>query len=96
MNEKEYIDKVVETLEKVPEKHLLIIELVNKVGMKGKELDYDKLKLIQPEVNLACAEAKTYGGFTIQAVDALIRVKAREAEEIERPNEPEGSALRGI
>ena len=73
------IDRVVNALKSVPEKRLLIIELVNKVPMKltlegGREMDYQWLAEHQPEVNLAVAEAKAYGTHTIQAVAALIRL----------------------
>jgi len=69
-------DLVVQALMKVPEKQLLIIELVNRVRLKGGELDHEELLAIQPEVNLAVAEAKAYGTHTIRAVEALLRVPA--------------------
>lgn len=77
-NESERIDKVIFALKKVPEKHLRIIELANQIPIKYGELDYAEVTERQPEINLAIAEAKTYGGHTIQAVDALIRLQGRE------------------
>lgn len=77
MPEAENIEKVVRALRKTPGKRLLIIDLANQVGRKGGELDYDELAKIQPQVNLAIAEAKMYGAHTLMAVDALKRLKAR-------------------
>lgn len=75
MGEPENIEKVIRALAKVPPKELLIIELANRY-MKDGELDYDALAEIQPEVNVAVAEAKMYGARTIQAVDTLERLEA--------------------
>ena len=69
-------DLVIEALKKVPEKSLKIIELVNSLTLRDGDLDYEELAKIQPEVNLAVAEAKAYGAHTLMAVNALIRVKA--------------------
>jgi len=69
-------ERVIEALKKVPEKRLLIIDLVNRVPLNGGDLDHLELARIQPEVNLATAEAKAYGTHTLMAVNALIRVKA--------------------
>ncbi len=77
-NEREHINKVVSALKKVPRKQLLIIELANQIPIKNGELDYAEVAERQPEINLAVAEAKTYGAHTIQAVDALIRLQSRE------------------
>ncbi len=77
MAESEAIDKVVNALLKVPEKQLLIIELVNSIPIKNCNLDLNVIEAKQPEINLAIAEAKAYGGYTIKAVDSLIRLKAR-------------------
>ena len=76
MGEPENIERVVRALQKVPEKKLLIIELVNQIPIKNGELDYAELTERQPEVNLAIAEAKAYGTHTIMAVDALVRLRA--------------------
>ncbi len=59
-------------------KKLLIIDLANQIPIKNGELDYAELADRQPEINLAIAEAKVYGAHTLQAVDALIRLRARE------------------
>ena len=75
MNESEYIEKVVCALQKVQAKQLLIIELANRLTKDG-DLDPDDLAEYQPEVNLAIAEAKTYGSHTIVAVDTLKRLEA--------------------
>ena len=79
MSELEYIERVVRTLAKVPPKDLLIIELVNRYTKDGK-LDYDALAEVQPEVNVAIAEAKMYGAHTIQAVDTLEHLEAIPAD----------------
>ncbi|MBA7484350.1 hypothetical protein ES707_19875 [subsurface metagenome] len=77
MNEAESIDRVIAALKKVPEKDLLIIELVNKVCLANGQLDYDELARIQPDVNLAVSEAKMYGAHTLVAVDTLKMLQAR-------------------
>jgi len=77
MKESEYITKVVSALAKVPAKQLLIIDLVNRVSIKHGGLDSEELTDIQPEVNLAIAEAKMYGAHTLVAVDTLKRLEAR-------------------
>ncbi len=79
-NEPDYINKVVSALKKVPAKHLLIIELANRFTKNG-ELDCEGLAEAQPEVNLAIAEAKMYGGHTLVAVDGLKRVEAVPADD---------------
>ncbi len=78
MSEAEDIEKVVRALKKVPEKRLMIIELANAIPMKNGILDMKVLAAKQREVNLAVAEAKAYGSRTIMAVDALIRLRARQ------------------
>ena len=47
---------------------------------KGGELDYEELASIQPEINMAIAEAKMYGTHTLRAVDTLKRLGAREED----------------
>ena len=79
MSETEYIVRVICALKKVPPKSLLIIELANRFTRDG-ELDYDGLVEVQPEVNLAIAEAKMYGSYTLVAVDTLKRVRAIPAD----------------
>lgn len=79
-NQQRKIDKVVSSLAKVPEKHLRIIELVNQIPLQYGDLDPAEVAERQPEINLAIAEAKTYGGHTIQAVDALIRLQCGERD----------------
>ena len=74
MTETEDIERVVASLNKVPEKRLLIIDLANRIPMKDGQLDYDAVTAIQPEVNMAIAEAKMYGTQTLMAVDSLKRV----------------------
>jgi len=79
VGEPEDIKKVVCALAKVPPKDLLIIELANRY-MKDGELDYDALAEVQPEVNVAIAEAKMYGAHTIRAVSALEQLEAIPAD----------------
>jgi hypothetical protein len=81
MSERETIDKVVTALRKVPKKELLIIELANRVCTEDGQLDYDELEKIQPEVNLAVAEAKMYGAYTVMAVNALQRLPPKGKKE---------------
>lgn len=80
MSEPENIKKVIAALKSVREKKLLIIELANKVPMKDGQLDYEKLAAMQPEVNMAIAEAKMYGSHTLIAVDTLRRLNAEEKD----------------
>ncbi len=74
--ESENIDRVTNALKTVPEKKLLIIELVNSIPIKDGQLDYEELTRRQPEINLAVTEAKMYGAHTIQAVQALRGIEA--------------------
>ncbi len=76
MSESEGIERIVASLKTVPDKHLLIIELANTAPRNDGELDYDELANIQPEVNLAIAEAKMYGAHTLRAVDTLKKLGA--------------------
>jgi len=76
MTEATDIERVVAALKKVPEKRLLIIDLANRIPMKDGQLDYDAVTAIQPEVNMAIAEAKMYGAQTLMAIDSLKRVVA--------------------
>ena len=80
MKESENIERVVDVLRKVAEKKLLIIDIVNRIPIVNGELDYQKLSNKTLEINLAIQEAKGYGAHTLQAVDSLVRVKAREEE----------------
>ena len=82
MTEATDIERVVAALKKVPEKRLLIIELANRIPMKDGQLDYDAVTAIQPEVNMAIAEAKMYGAQTLMAIDSLKRVMALGEEDV--------------
>jgi len=82
MTESADIERVVAALGKVPEKSLLIIDLANRIPMKDGQLDYDAVTAIQPEVNLAIAEARMYGTQTLMAVDSLKRLIARGQEDV--------------
>ena len=77
MTEAEAIDKVVTALRKVREKKLLIIEIANTIPIVNGELDYNELSNRQLDIKLAIAEAKVYGAHTMQAVESLIRLRAR-------------------
>ena len=74
MKENEYLDRVIVALKKVPVKQLLIIELANSIPIKNGILDLRVISDKQPEINLAVAEAKAYGSYTILAVDSLSRL----------------------
>lgn len=80
MSDSEGIDRIIAALHKVPEKRLLIIDLVNRVCSEEGQLDYDELERIQPDVNLAIAEAKMYGAHTLVVVDALRRLQTRKED----------------
>ena len=77
MDTAEKIEGVINALLKVPEKRLLIIELVAQIPIKYGELDPAQLADRQPEVNLAIAESKAYGSHTLMAVDCLIRLSGQ-------------------
>jgi len=79
VGEPENIERVVRALAKVPPKDLLIIELANRFTKDG-QLDYDALAEAQPEVNVAIAEAKMYGAYTIRAVSTLEQLEAIPAD----------------
>ena len=82
MTESADIERVVASLKKVPEKRLLMIELANRIPMKDGQLDYDAVAAIQPEVNMAIAEAKMYGTQTLMAVDSLKRVMVQGQDDV--------------
>lgn len=81
MGEKEYIEKVVNALEKVPPKQLMLIELANSLPITNGSLDVHALFERVPEINLATAEAVAYGNQTLQAVDALVRLQEKTEED---------------
>ncbi len=70
MGDTEYIERIVCALKKVAAKQLKIIELANRFTVDG-ELDYEAIDASQPEINLAVAEAKMYGSYTMIAVNSL-------------------------
>lgn len=76
MSEPYTIEKLVKALERVPEKKLLIIDLVNEFASGG-EIDVDGLAEKEGEVNLAIAEAKMYGSHTLIAVNSLMNLEAK-------------------
>jgi hypothetical protein len=78
VNDPETIDRVVAAILTVPEKKLLIVQLVNSIPVVNGELDYQELSNRQLEINLAIVEAKTYGSHTMMAVDSLVRLRAIE------------------
>jgi hypothetical protein len=79
MTESEYIEKIVAAFQQVPPKNLLIIELANKYIVDG-AIDEVGLSEVQPEVNLAIAEAKMYGSYTLIAVSSLMQIEAQAAD----------------
>jgi len=74
------IDKVVRALSKVPETRLLLIELAREVVNETGDLDVDKVKEKQREINLAVAEARAYAKGVKRACDVLSRLPARQGE----------------
>ena len=77
MNDKKNIDKVIAAILTVPEKKLLLIQIVNSIPIKNGEIDYLEIQKRTLEINLAITEAKTYGVHTTQAVDALLRLRSK-------------------
>ena len=77
MTEPEDMDRIITALLKAPEKRLLIIEIANTIPIVNGELDYNELSNRQLDIKLAIAEAKVYGAHTMQAVESLIRLRAR-------------------
>jgi len=78
VNDPETINRVVTALLTVPEKKLLLIQLVNSIPVVNGELDYQEVSNKQLEINLAIQEAKVYGSHTMMAVDSLVRLRAIE------------------
>lgn len=78
MADEELTDRIIEVIKTVPEKKLLLIELANSIPIKNGMLDIPTLQARQQEINLAEAEAKSYGAHTIMAVDSLMRLKAKD------------------
>lgn len=74
MIQEDSIERVINVLKKVPPKNLKIIDLVNNTPIINGELDYDYLADKQPEIHLAIEEAKTYGSYTLHAVETLKRL----------------------
>ena len=77
-NNQEIVDKIIETIKKVPEKRLMLIELANSIPIKNGMLDIPTLQEKQGMINLATVEAQAYGSHTIMVVDLLIRLRAKE------------------
>lgn len=71
------IDKVIAALDKIPETHLMILDLAREMVKEDGQVDYDLLAAKQPEVNLAVAEAQAYSRSTKKAIEALDRIPAR-------------------
>jgi hypothetical protein len=77
MNDKKNIDKVIAAILTVPEKKLLLIQIVNSIPIKNGEIDYLEIQKRTLEINLAITEAKIYSVHTMQAVDALLRLRSK-------------------
>ena len=77
MNDKKNIDKVIAAILTVPEKKLLLIQIVNSIPIKNGEIDYLEIQKRILEINLAITEAKIYGVHTMQAVEALLRLRSK-------------------
>ena len=79
----DFTERIIAALKKVPAKELMIIQLANSIPIKDGIFDIPILQAKQTEINLAEAEAKSYGAHTLMAVDSLMRVRAKE-DEVER------------
>ena len=77
MTQAEDIDRIVAALSKVPEKKLLLIQLVNSIPIKNGEFDYLEIQNKKLAINLAIQETKAYGAHTMQAVEALLELKPK-------------------
>ena len=77
MNDKKNIDKVIAAILTVPEKKLLLIQIVNSIPIKNGEIAYLEIQKRTLEINLAITEAKIYGVHTMQAVEALLRLRSK-------------------
>jgi hypothetical protein len=77
MSQAEDIDRIVAALRKVPEKKLLLIQLVNSIPIKNGEFDYLEVQNKKLAINLAIQETKVYGAHTMQAVEALMALKPK-------------------
>jgi hypothetical protein len=75
MKEAENIERVVNAIRKVPAKSLRIIELANQIPIVNGIPDEKVMADLQPEINLATAEAKMYGAHTLSAVVAIANIK---------------------
>jgi PRTRC genetic system protein C len=65
---------IVKILRRVPEAHLAVFDLVSQLMDTDGELDAEAAATRQPEINLASAEAESYGRATRSAVEALRRI----------------------
>ena len=77
MSQSEDIDHIVAALRKVPEKKLLLIQLVNSIPIKNGEFDYLEIQNKKLAINLAIQESKVYGAHTMQAVETLQALKPK-------------------
>lgn len=68
---------MVAILRRVPEKRLMVFDLATRLANGRGELDFDAAVALQPEVNLAVAEAEVYARATRRAVEALLRLPPR-------------------
>lgn len=71
------LDVIIDILRNVPEKKLLIIELVNKIPLKHGDFDIEVLKEMQTDIRLAVSEAKEYARHTNQAVEMIAKVSEK-------------------
>ncbi|MFN8632922.1 MAG: PRTRC system protein C [Chloroflexota bacterium] len=68
---------IVTILRRVPAKRLAVFDLAARLMDADGELDAEATAALQPEVNLAIAEAETYARATRSGVEALRRIPQR-------------------
>jgi len=70
-------DRVIKALATVPEKRLLIIDLVGELTTDKGALNYKLVSERTPDINLAVAEARVYARATAMAINALNNIPTR-------------------
>lgn len=70
----EQTEEIIEILRRVPEKKLSLIDLANKIPIKGGSFDVDAVMDMKPEINRAISEARAYSDRTKKAVSNLLHL----------------------
>lgn len=70
-NDADSIERLVQALQKVPAKHLKLIDLANEIPLVNGVFDQNIIRRRQVEIRNAVEEAKMYGAHTASMVSAL-------------------------